>query len=175
MSIWAGKAGGADVIVKGWEDQKWLKPEIEEFSDPERVEIVMQMVKRTDAESMPTGKESARSSSTSEAAEPSGQGDGLSCDQVGTKLGLSRDQVEHLLTGMKLAASAAEIRQLMGMTNASKFKKRYLDVLIDMGIVEMTQPDSPKSPTQKYFLTELGKSLLEAREVGEKKSLRAGW
>ena len=25
----------------------------------------------------------------------------------------------------------------------------------------MTQPDSPKSPTQKYYLTELGKQLIE--------------
>ena len=56
------KAGsGADVIVKGWEDQKWMKPVIEEHFEPDRVEIVMQMVKRTDVESMPTGKESARS------------------------------------------------------------------------------------------------------------------
>ena len=100
---------------------------------------------------MPTIKELARSSWTSQAAEPSGQGEGL-----------SRDQVEHLLTGMEHAASTAEIRQLMGMTNASKFKKNYLDVLIDMGLVEMTQPDSPKSPTQRYYLTEVGKSLLEA-------------
>ena len=86
---------------------------------------------------------------------------GLSWDQVGTKLGLSKDQVERLLSGMKDAVSAAEIRQLMGMSNASKFKKHYLDVLIEMGVVEMTQPDSPKSPKQKYYLTELGKTLLE--------------
>ena len=88
------------------------------------------------------------------------QGVGLSRDQVGTKLGLSRDQVERLLLGLEQATSAAEIRQLMGMTNASKFKKRYLDVLIDMGLVEMTQPDSPKSPTQKYRLTGEGRKMI---------------
>ena len=76
-------------------------------------------------------------------------------------MGLSRDQVLRLLSGMCEAASAAEIRQLMGMTNASKFKKHYLDVLIDIGVVEMTQPDSPKSPTQKYRLTEAGRKVLE--------------
>ena len=27
--------------------------------------------------------------------------------------------------------------------------------------VAMTQPNSPKSPTQKYYLTELGKALVE--------------
>jgi len=85
----------------------------------------------------------------------------LSISQVGTKLGLSWDQVEHLLTGMKQAASAAEIRKLMGMTNASKFKKHYLDTLLEIGVIEMTQPNSPKSPTQRYVLTEEGRKLLE--------------
>lgn len=89
----------------------------------------------------------------------------LSRDQVGTKLGLSWDQVVRLLSGMQEAVSAAEIRQLMGMTNASKFKKHYLDVLLDMGVVEMTQPDSPKSPTQKYYLTDVGKSLIESKSL----------
>jgi ATP-dependent DNA helicase RecG len=40
---------------------------------------------------------------------------------------LSRDQVEYLLTSMKQASPAAEIRKLMGMTNAGKFKKHYPD------------------------------------------------
>jgi len=85
----------------------------------------------------------------------------LSRDQVGTKLGLSWDQVEQLLTGMKQAAPAAEIRKLMGMTNASKFKKHYLDTLLEIGVIEMTQPNSPNSPTQRYVLTEEGRKLLE--------------
>jgi len=29
------------------------------------------------------------------------------------------------------------------------------------GLVRMTQPDSPKSPTQKYRLTEKGKGVVE--------------
>ena len=85
----------------------------------------------------------------------------LSRDQVGTKLRLSRDQVEYLLTSMKQASPAAEIRKLMGMTNASKFKKHYLDTLLEMGVIKMTQPDSPNSPTQRYVLTEEGRKLLE--------------
>ena len=88
----------------------------------------------------------------------------LSRDQVGTKLGLSRDQVERLLVSMKQAESAAEIRQTMGMVNASKFKKHYLDPLLELGVISMTQPNSPKSPSQKYYLTELGKSLLEVQQ-----------
>ena len=85
----------------------------------------------------------------------------LSWDQVGTKLGLSRDQVEKLLLSAIQATSAAEIRQVMNLTNATKFKRNYIDPLLELRILAMTQPDSPKSPTQKYYLTELGKQLIE--------------
>ena len=38
----------------------------------------------------------------------------------------------------------------------------YLQPAMDMGLIEMTQPDSPKSPTQKYRLA--------AKGIGIKKS-----
>lgn len=85
----------------------------------------------------------------------------LSRDQVGTKLGLSWDQVEKLLLGAMQTVPAIELRKAMKMTNATKFKRNYINPLLEMGVFAMTQPDSPKSPTQKYYLTELGKALLE--------------
>jgi len=39
----------------------------------------------------------------------------------------------------------------------------YLQPSLSNGLVEMTQPDSPKSPTQKYRLTEKGQTLLKNR------------
>ncbi len=36
----------------------------------------------------------------------------------------------------------------------------YLQPAMDAGIVEMTQPEPPKSPTQKYRLAAKGKSAL---------------
>ena len=57
-------------------------------------------------------------------------------------------------------SSAADLRSVMGMNNATKFKNNYLNPLIELGVVEMTQPDSPKSPTQRYRLTEAGRELL---------------
>jgi DNA-binding PadR family transcriptional regulator len=32
---------------------------------------------------------------------------------------------------------------------------------LDSGVIEMTQPDSPKSPTQKYRLTAKGHAILK--------------
>ena len=47
------KAGsGADVIVKGWEDQRWTKPVLSEYVEPERVEMVMRMVKENQAKGL---------------------------------------------------------------------------------------------------------------------------
>ena len=87
----------------------------------------------------------------------------LSWDQVGTKLGLSRDQVEKLLSCAIQAVSAADLRVAMKMTNATKFKRNYIDPLLELKILAMTQPNSPKSPTQKYYLTEAGRALLDGR------------
>jgi ATP-dependent DNA helicase RecG len=41
------------------------------------------------------------------------------------------------------------------------FARNYLEPSLEKGLEEMTQPDSPNSPTQKYRLTEKGKLLLE--------------
>jgi ATP-dependent DNA helicase RecG len=42
------------------------------------------------------------------------------------------------------------------------FIDNYLTPATSSGLVEMTQPDSPKSPTQKYRLTDKGKAALES-------------
>ena len=57
--------------------------------------------------------------------------------------------------------SAKEMRHFCGLKDAKYFKTTVIDTLIKSGVLAMTQPDSPKSPTQKYYLTELGKALLE--------------
>ena len=62
---------------------------------------------------------------------------------------------------MSKPISAGELMQVARYINRTRFKNKYLDPLMEMGVLAMTQPDSPKSPTQKYYLTELGKALLE--------------
>ena len=53
-----------------------------------------------------------------------------------------------------------ELKELYGWSNTTKFKAKYIAPLIDAQIVAMTLPDKPTSPNQRYFLTEVGKSLL---------------
>jgi predicted HTH transcriptional regulator len=53
-----------------------------------------------------------------------------------------------------------EAMQCVGISSRPTFVYDYLQPAIQAGLVEMTQPDSPKSPTQKYRLTPKGKNIL---------------
>lgn len=54
-----------------------------------------------------------------------------------------------------------EAQNSLGLKGQANFRERYLEPALTGEFVEMTQPDSPKSPTQKYRLTAKGKHLLE--------------
>ena len=52
----------------------------------------------------------------------------------------------------------------IGIKDRVTFVDYYLSPAIELGIVEMTQPDSPRSPTQKYRLTAKGAALAASRD-----------
>ena len=81
-------------------------------------------------------------------------------DQVSTKLNLRWSELEPLITALVEPRSSAELREVIGLQNHTRFKRAFLDPLIELGVVEMTQPDSPNSPTQRYRLTEAGKRIM---------------
>jgi Predicted transcriptional regulator containing an HTH domain and an uncharacterized domain shared with the mammalian protein Schlafen len=85
----------------------------------------------------------------------------LSNHQVVIKLSPSVPMICDLLKKMIAPMSAKEMRQFCGLKDATYFKMAVIDPLIEGGLVAMTQPGFPKSPTQKYYLTELGKTLLK--------------
>ena len=71
---------------------------------------------------------------------------------LGTKKGLSRDHLK-ILKNCKNESSATELMEILNRTNKSKFKNTIVNPLIENGFFELTNPDKPKSPTQKYRLT----------------------
>lgn len=95
-------------------------------------------------------------------------------EPVETSKGTSRDTskdtsrihvselVLKLLLVLKGKMSVREMMEKLKLKNRSSFLSNYLNPALESGLVAMTQPDSPKSPTQKYYLTELGKSLIES-------------
>ena len=71
---------------------------------------------------------------------------------IGTKKGLSRDHLQ-ILKKCKEESSALELMKILKRTNKSKFKTTIINPLIDQNFLELTIPDSPKNPSQKYRLT----------------------
>ena len=73
------------------------------------------------------------------------------------------DQVRHQVKSLlKVFArdrelSADELLGRLGLRHKPTFRKNYLLPSPVAGVIEMTQPDSPRSPTQKYRLTKTGK------------------
>lgn len=60
-------------------------------------------------------------------------------------------------------ASLAELMEQSGHKHKPTFRKNYLLPALEAGHVEMLYPDSPKSPKQKYLLSESGRSFFTKR------------
>ena len=73
---------------------------------------------------------------------------------------LSKHQVQILLKCLE-ESRLTELLKVVSRSDRTKFRHQVLKPLLDQKLVEMTQPDSPNSPTQKYRLTGKGRQLLE--------------
>ena len=72
--------------------------------------------------------------------------------KLGTKKGLSIDHLK-ILKNCNNESSAIELMEILNRTNKSKFKNTIINPLVENGFLELSNPDKPKSPTQKYRLT----------------------
>ena len=89
----------------------------------------------------------------------------LSNHQVIVKLSLSIPNICELLQMMVSPMSAKDMSNFCGQKDSTYFKANVINPLIEEGLMAMTQPDSPKSPTQKYYLTDFGKALLKNETI----------
>ena len=71
---------------------------------------------------------------------------------IGTKKGLSWDHLK-ILKNCKNKSSAIELMEILNRTNKSKFKNTIINPLVENSLLELTNPNKPKCPTQKYRLT----------------------
>ena len=71
------------------------------------------------------------------------------------------EKMLRLVVIMKGEMGIRDMMETMGMKSRPMFLNNYLTPALKAGLIERTQPDSPNSPTQKYYLTETGKTLLE--------------
>ena len=64
--------------------------------------------------------------------------------------------VNKLLLALEGEMTRASVMKAIGIKNRPTFLEFYLSPAVKLGLVEMTQPGSPRSPTQKYRLTAKG-------------------
>lgn len=74
-------------------------------------------------------------------------------------------EVTRLIDSLKGEMSRAELMAMLGLKDTEHFRKVYLAVAIDEGVIERTIPDKPNSRLQKYRLTELRKKMLSMKNI----------
>jgi predicted HTH transcriptional regulator len=70
-------------------------------------------------------------------------------------------QVKKLLHLLTTEMDRQQILHALGLKVRKNLRVTYLEPSLKQGLVEMTQPDSPNSPTQKYRLTPKGRKWLK--------------
>lgn len=85
---------------------------------------------------------------------------GLSRDQVGTKLAPGWHQVISMLNLCSEAQSIQSIMDIVQWTNRTKFRNKYVKLFLELELIQMTIPDKPNSSKQQYLLTEKGYAFL---------------
>ena len=54
--------------------------------------------------------------------------------------------------GSDAELSSDELLRRLGLRHKPTFRKNYLSPALAAGVIQMTEPDSPRSPTQRYRL-----------------------
>lgn len=69
-------------------------------------------------------------------------------------------QVQQLLAALRGEMSREQLQHTVGLKDRKSFRKCYIAPALAAGLIEMTLPDTPNSPLQKYRLTETGRRWL---------------
>lgn len=91
--------------------------------------------------------------------------------QVGAVQGTSTARVPHkpapctaqvriVLDSGRATKTRDELQSALGLTHRQHFIKEYLNPLLKAGLIEMTIPDKPRSPKQRYRTTTAGINAL---------------
>ncbi len=69
-------------------------------------------------------------------------------------------QVANMLQVLKGEMNRQELQEALGLKDRFYFRDSYIIPGLKSGVIEMTQPNSPRSPTQRYRLTSKGYEVL---------------
>ena len=76
------------------------------------------------------------------------------------------DQVGRLLDALRSGEiGAVELMGKLNLSHRPTFRKNYLEPALAASLIERSHPESPRSPTQRYHLTEKGRTILAKRKT----------
>ena len=110
------------------------------------------------------------------AGQATGQVTNHAADHVDEDSILVLQEIAKVLPGnvarlLRILKSEMDIHQILTkirFSSRAHLRKSALYPALEMGLVEMTQPNSPRSPTQKYRLTGKGKAVSKMLKGGRK-------
>ena len=150
------KAGsGADFIIKGWQDNKWSCPMLEEKVQPDVVTLTFQLKEYDDFNQIvpslsPVCPQSVPSLSPV-------------CPQFVPSLSPVNEEnakvVLYSLLSENLSISA--LMEKVGEKNKNRFRQNVLNPLIEADLIEPTIKAKPNSSKQAYKLTEKAKEFIK--------------
>lgn len=73
-------------------------------------------------------------------------------------------QVEQLLHVLKGEMGRDDLLVALGLSDRKNFREAYLQPALTAGLVTMTNPNSPKSPKQRYRITPQGLAVLKQKK-----------
>jgi len=81
--------------------------------------------------------------------------------------------VERLLSAIDGEHHRDELQRRLELSDRKHFRIQFLAPALEAGLVEMTDPGSPRSPQQRYRLTDLGRRLRAELDAGRTKPGRS--
>lgn len=144
-------------------EQGLREPVITEIATGIRFTVWLKHAMRVEADSSADGRAVGKQTSTGHPA---------SAPQAPIKYPSSSHQASPQVMGLLQAfegeMNRAQLMAQMGLKDRGNFKKNYLDPALADALIEMSQPGSPRSPTQSYRLTGKGKAVRESAESSHK-------
>lgn len=142
------KAGsGADYIVKGWENNQWGRPVIEETVQPDTVLLTLKLGKEEMQKDEITNKHLSQ-------AVPSLSQAVLSLSQACPKLNqYTTDVIAEFIYALRQKPQPIlKLMEILGETNRTRFRNKILIPLMENGLIEPTIKEVPNNPKQLYRL-----------------------
>lgn len=98
----------------------------------------------------------------------------LSTPQAPPKFPLSSIELKNLLKALDGEMSRSEIQEILGLRDTKNFRENYIEPTLKEDFIQMSHPENPNHPQQKYSLTAKGQLVLKNIIEGRNEYLNEG-